>query len=115
MVQRPVETVHGVFAVVIGIVEEAVVNFFLATGLSVLHAVRQDHVVETLVGSADHLGVFPHDIQVFRERADPILTSELFAVLALRHKGDDFPSVAHLISPCERLRSRRFATKRITQ
>ena len=35
MVQRPVETEHGVVAVVVGIVEEAVVDVFLATGLSV--------------------------------------------------------------------------------
>ena len=83
VVERAVEAEDGVAAVVVGIVEEAVVGVLLATGFGHVHAVRQDHVVEPLIGGARDLGVLADDVEILGERSHPILAAELFAVLTL--------------------------------
>ena len=99
VVQRLVETEDGIAAVVVRIVEEAVVDVLLATALGHIHAVRQDHVVEPLIRGARDFGVLAHDVEILLERSHPVLAAELFAVLTLGNQGDDLPSVAHLTSP----------------
>ena len=81
--QRPVEAEHGVAAVVVGIVEEAVVDALLATVFGHVHAVRQDHVVEPLIGGPGDFRLLADDVEILGERSDPILASELFAILTL--------------------------------
>jgi hypothetical protein len=43
--------------------------------------------------------MLPDDVKILGERTDPVLTSELLAILAFRYKGYDLASVAHLSSP----------------
>ena len=83
VMQGPVQPEYGIFAVVVGIVEEAVVEVLLATFLAHVHSVRENHVVEPLIRGPRHFGLLANDVQVLGERADPILAAELFAILTL--------------------------------
>ena len=83
MVERPIEAEDGVAAVVVGIIEEAVVDSFLATRFGHVHTVRQDHVVEPLIGGPRDFRLLADDVEILSERSDPILAAELFAILAL--------------------------------
>src|SRR6185295_10377511 len=93
-------------AVIVRVIEEAIVRVLLAATLRHVHAVRQDHVVDTLIRRPRNLGVLAHNIEVLSERSHPILAAELFAVLSLGYQRDYVPSVAHL-TLLEQLRSRR--------
>ena len=97
--ERPVEAKHRVAAVVVGIVEEVVVDVLFTTVVVHVDAVRQDHVVEPLIGSPGDFRMLTHDVQVLGERTDPVLASELFAILTLGYKRNYLASVAHLASP----------------
>src|SRR5439155_23530398 len=57
---------------------------------------RHDHVIDALKGVASDLGLLTHEIEIFLERSDPVLLTELLEVLSLCNQRDDFATVAHL-------------------
>src|SRR5262249_28663055 len=59
----------------------------------------QDHVIQTLVSRAGHLGVLTHDVEILFKRANPVLATKLLAILSLRHQRNDFASSAHTCHP----------------
>jgi hypothetical protein len=52
--------------------------------------VRQDHVVQALIGGARHFRVFAHDLQVFLEGAFPV---DLSIVAEIELFADDIQNV----------------------
>jgi len=111
MVERPVEAKHRVAAIVVGIVEEAVVSMFLPAVFVHLEPVRQDHVVKPLISRPGDFRMLADNVKVLGERTDPVLASELFAILTLGYKGYDIASVAHLVLSRERLRPGRLTVR----
>ncbi len=71
--QRAVEAVDAVAVLGGELGEELVADDLFLVLVDLLGAVRQDHVVEALVGGAGHLGVLAHDVQVLLERPFPVL------------------------------------------
>jgi hypothetical protein len=85
--ERDVEAVDGVLAAELGVGEEVVADELLLVVEVLRLPVRQDHVVDALVGRPRDLGVLPHDLEVVLERAFPVLFGVALAVLHLRDAG----------------------------
>jgi hypothetical protein len=83
MMKRHIESENGIPAIVVWIAEETIVDPFFATTFGHVHTVRQDHVVKTLVCGASYFRMLADNIEILCERSDPVLTSELFAILVL--------------------------------
>src|SRR4029079_12835115 len=81
VMQRDILPIHGIAAVVVRVVEKAIVRMFLAAGFGYVDAVRQDHVVQPLISGSRDLGPLANNVEVLGERPHPILAAELFAVL----------------------------------
>ncbi len=69
--ERPVEAVDGVAVLGGEFGEEPVAGDLLLVLVHLLGAVRQDHVVQPLVGGARDLGVLAHDVEVLLEASPP--------------------------------------------
>src|SRR6185436_18088446 len=76
-------------AVVDGIVEEAVVRVPLVLAGVLRHPVREDHVVEPLVGVARHPRVRHDDLHVVRERTRPVPLAITLEVLLLLDEAEE--------------------------
>ena len=80
--QRPVQAVDGVAVPGGEFGEELVAGDLFLVLVYVLGAVRQDHVVQPLVGGARDLGVLDDDVEVLVERPLPVLLAVVAQVRA---------------------------------
>ena len=87
--ERSVEPEDGVAAVVDGIVEEPVVGVPLVLARVLGHPVREDHVVEPLVGVARHPRVRHDDLHVVGERARPVPLAITLEILLLLDEAEE--------------------------
>ena len=93
--QRPVEAVDGVAVLGGELGEELVAGDLLLVLVHLFGAVREDHVVQPLVGGARHLGVLAHDVQVFVEGAFPVLLAIVTEVQLLADGVEDRLTCGH--------------------
>jgi hypothetical protein len=68
-----VEAEDAVGSVVEGVGEEVIADALLLEEAVAVAAVRHDGVVEALVGVSDDAGILAADVEVFPERAGPVL------------------------------------------
>ncbi len=99
MMQGAAQAVDRVVTCIRRVVKEMVMMFLLSPFLDNFHAVREDHVVDALIGGPRHLGGFAYDVEIFLESADPIFAAKLVAVLSLRDDRNDFTSINHRNAP----------------
>src|SRR5690606_9868329 len=95
LIERIIQTEHGVVAVAFGIVEEAVMQLLLATRFADFHPVRGDHIVQPLEGVARHLGPLADNVQILGECSFPGFAAELFQVLSGADQRNDVGASGH--------------------
>jgi hypothetical protein len=85
--QRPIQTEDGV-AVLGGVLgEEPVANDLLLVLEHLLGAVREDHVIQALIGRPRDLRVLAHDVEILVERAFPVDLTVIAQVQLLANAG----------------------------
>ena len=99
VVKLAIEAVDGVAVQGGKFGEELVACHLFLLFVALLGAVRQDHVVQPLVGGAGHFGVFADDVQVLLESALPVLLAIIGQIELLPQSGQDIFAGGHVRFP----------------
>ena len=83
ILQNLIQTKDRILPTVVWIVEETIMKTTLPSGFVFIYTVRHDHVVNTLISVSRHMRILAHNIEIFFDATNPMLTSILFQILSL--------------------------------